>query len=69
MNIAKNYFFLKNNLKKDTCIYMKYKKIQHSQFLFYNIPFVCFKTVFTFFVAPPKKKCAWLELFFPYWVV
>ena len=36
-------------------IYVKYKKFQHVQFSFYSTPFVCFKTVFTFYVAPPQK--------------
>ena len=39
------------------------KKIQFVQFLFYSTLFVCFKTVFTFYGAPPLKKvCA---VYFP----
>ena len=43
---------------------MKYNFFQHLQFSFYSTPFVCFKTVFTFYVASPKKKCAQSEVFF-----
>ena len=45
------------------------KKFQHLQFLFYSTPFVCFKTVFTFYVAPSKKKCVPSEFFSPYRMV
>ena len=38
---------------------------QHLKFSFYSTPFVCFKTVFTFYLAPPKKKCARSEVFSP----
>ena len=45
------------------------KKFQHLPLSFYSTAFECFKTVFTFIVAPSKKKCAHSEVFFPYWVV
>ena len=38
---------------------------QHLQFSSYCTPFVCFKPVFTFYVAPPQKKCARSEVFSP----
>ena len=41
------------------------KKFQHLPLSFYSTPFECFKTVFTFYVAPTKKKYALSEVFFP----
>ena len=57
-------FFQNIFLKKSKNIPKILKKIQHLPLSFYRTPFECFKTVFTFYVAPPKKKCARSEVFF-----
>ena len=51
------FFYLK--------MYVKCKKFQHLQFSFHSTSFVCFRTVFTFYVAPQKKRYEWSEVFPP----
>ena len=48
---------------------MNYEKCPYLAVLFYNAPFECFKTVFTFCVAQSKKKFGPSEVFPPYWLV
>ena len=46
-------------------MYLKYNFSQHIPLSFYSSPFVCCKTLFTFYVAPSIKKYAWSKVFCP----
>ena len=58
-------------LKKCNNVCEKKFLLKHLQFYFYGTPFVCFKTVFTFYAAPPpppKKKVRAVRSFFSYYI-
>ena len=65
----KKYVFSKNILKKSKKFTWITKKFQRLALSFYCTPFVCFNTVFTFYVAPSKKNARCRKFFFPYWML